>query len=1263
MSSQNPEEYEDHQHRRRTSSRKSTPASMSMRSRRPRMDELREDIEHGNDSAIDSDTDSGADSDHGHADCHDHPDDDPGRAWNHHHQYSSHHRKRTTSGTSRVKMASPSFSADPGYSHASSHIRTGSKSMHRNVPSNLASSATSTSGPSASSTKHRTKSSSSRSKAEPETSGRRRKSSSSKSVSNSAALNSDQGPPVFTSPHSRSERRSHQRRRHESRYHDDDSNTPDHSDDEEDKQGVDYVKDNVNLSRLNIDPAINVDSDAEKCNSSEDETNRPLLTAGDDEKKTEDEVFDNHPNGSKDDGTADDADVADGDAEDVSETDESPEDTQPTDTESQPEDHDKQLISVDPNVLESAIEAAAAAKQKDAQNKDSSKGSRHRSARKNSSSKKRCDEDLEPNHAKPPRAPSPPVSHAAESDIDEYASESEPAFHNKGHSRRTSSRSIGKSSSRRPTSENFSRPTIIDPPLSHPMAVPMGMPTSQRLRRSRRSNGEWVEHDITGSLGSDHRGSFSRAPRPPADSFSRRPTSGSFERGWNPHTESGNSYMSQSPSNGAAMESDSEDENANPDHDAQPYPSPRRSSRHRNSHSQHSSTPPKPKFRRQSVHDRSSREPSSRSGLPPAPDFPPTSSEGFSSRRPHHPPRTISGSSGRNMEVPMPPVPHPQDGNGEKRRRPSYSGVRPGTSSQQRSNSAIPEESDTEINYSNARRPSMHDESSTPRSSARRGSDRHSKPPPLSNQYLPPVPLVPGETPDASDGYDDSLPKPTATELDYADADNQDCDSSTDFPEDMDTLAPDHPFLKTREKLNTSILRHFRQHYNNGPMRSPLNSRFETPTRRPRGGSRVDEIQHEAEDGFFGNQSPTGRRRSTPSGLRGFACPFTKHNPQQFAGCGGFVFDNMKEVGKHLRWCHRNTISCPRCMKTFPNQRERDDHSKEDPPCLARSERRHNGLEREARQRISNIIDNNAQNEHKQYMSVYKVIFPNHGPPESPYIDEIILRDLTAFKEWFNRHGEELIYSYLAKKHLLHSHGNRSLDDDLRTFKRSMCENGCYLLYNDWLDHSEGNDVFAQGPDLSWVGSNDASSSGFSPRTPLTAGTSWGSSGPAPQASGGVGAGVNGGREPCASRDSTGQYTPTVPSNRRSSSNFEERYDHSRGTPRRQSISRGITIPPGPGASPKGVFGRSSQPPLTPQGPVYGHDDEYMAASGGGMAGMGLGMNINSGPGGYYGETMGVFDGLGSMPMGGNLNMNMAAEEYMNNGYFSGHGYKARYPR
>ncbi|PHH51654.1 hypothetical protein CFIMG_004462RA [Ceratocystis fimbriata CBS 114723] len=1276
MSSRSPEEHEEQHRRRASGGRKSTSASMNTKPHRFRVDYLKDDLDNGNNSAIDSDTDSATDSGHRDVGYRSHRESDPNRSWKSHghHHPQSHHRKRTTSSTSRTKMTATSSSTDPAYPNPPSHVRAGSKSMHR-TPGTLSglSGSSSNPGPSSSSKKNRTKSSSGRSKGESEpSSSHRRKSTSAKHASTTE--NSDHVPSARYPSPSRHERHSQRRRRHGSRH--EEENAGIESSEDDDQSVVSIGDADTKLDQLNINPEISSESDGEKSNLSGDESkDRPLLTAGHEDEQAKEDAAGHKTNaGNQENGN------------DYSQ------DTQPTDTESQPDNENKQLVSVDPDRLEAGIEAATA-KEKEAQSKDSYKKSRHRSTRKNSRSvhePMNFGSDIE--SGPKPKVPSPPASNlgtnndTAESDTHGDASDSEAILRNKGHSRKTSNRSNGKSSSRRPTStsEGYIRPSCMES-MTRPVAVPPGAtPTSERRRRSRLSTGDWVEYEPSGSIGSDHRGSFSRGSRPSNEFFPRRSSgSGSYEnnrerdRSWNPHAGSGNSYMSQSPGNGVAMESDSDDGYANGDHSEQVHPSPHRSSRHRASHSQHSSTPPKPHFRRQSVVDRS-RESSGRPSLPIAPEVPSPPQEGFSSRRPHAPTRTVSNSSSHNIEAPSPPLSQSQSSglnNSDKRRRPSYNGVRPGTSSQQRSNSAIPEESDSELNYIRLRRPSMHDEGSATRP-ARRGSDRHTRPP-LSSMHttrpptVPTVPTVHEDTPEVSDGYDEFGINPAATELD-GHSDNQDAESSTEFPEDMEMITEDHKFLKTREKLSGLLLQQFHAWCNGGPVRSPLGGRFEgSSSRRARGSFRVEEIQHEAEEGFSGGQSASTRRRSMPSIDPAFACPFTKYNPPQFAGCGGFVLNDMHDVEKHLKWCHRNTISCPRCMKTFASHLARDNHSKEDPPCPARSERRHSGLKPQVRHRIYNIVDEGRGNDFQKYMAVYQVIFPSSELPESPYIDGDILRDLKMFKEWFSRHGEDIIQNYLAKKHLLSSHEGSELEKDLRIFNRTMCENGCYMLYNEWLEGSGNNNAFMQGSESPWTGTNDGSSNGFSPRTPLTAGTSWNSSCPLPQgSSGGVSSAGNGSREG-SMRDSGGQYTPTVPSNRRSASGFDERYDHARAAPRRQSISRNMTIPPGPVLSPQAAFGRSGQPGLTPQGPaLYMHEDEYMPSPGVNMPGMpgigngmGLGMNMNSGPGPYY-ETLGVFDGMGSLPMGGNLNMNMAAEEYRDNGYFPGRSqHQSRYQR
>lgn len=90
---------------------------------------------------------------------------------------------------------------------------------------------------------------------------------------------------------------------------------------------------------------------------------------------------------------------------------------------------------------------------------------------------------------------------------------------------------------------------------------------------------------------------------------------------------------------------------------------------------------------------------------------------------------------------------------------------------------------------------------------------------------------------------------------------------------------------------------------------------------------------------------------------------------------------------EHLYRCHaQQSLSCPRCVAAFENQKDLDDHLRSLEPCKVAN--RKDGLQQtispEQMDKLKKRKGLYGQSDVQKWFEIWHVLFPGHHPPESP---------------------------------------------------------------------------------------------------------------------------------------------------------------------------------------------------------------------------------------------------------------------------------------
>lgn len=125
------------------------------------------------------------------------------------------------------------------------------------------------------------------------------------------------------------------------------------------------------------------------------------------------------------------------------------------------------------------------------------------------------------------------------------------------------------------------------------------------------------------------------------------------------------------------------------------------------------------------------------------------------------------------------------------------------------------------------------------------------------------------------------------------------------------------------------------------------------------------------------------------SGSSKFACPFFKRDPSRYQNsrsCTGPGWSSVRRTKEHLYRNHQ-AIYCPRCYRTFEDEKVRDSHLKKE-PCARRSAAfKPEGLDPEQVKQLRRKKREKERPEAEKWLEMYRIAFPDDTDIPSPYYD------------------------------------------------------------------------------------------------------------------------------------------------------------------------------------------------------------------------------------------------------------------------------------
>ncbi|KAH6885875.1 hypothetical protein B0T10DRAFT_550388 [Thelonectria olida] len=161
------------------------------------------------------------------------------------------------------------------------------------------------------------------------------------------------------------------------------------------------------------------------------------------------------------------------------------------------------------------------------------------------------------------------------------------------------------------------------------------------------------------------------------------------------------------------------------------------------------------------------------------------------------------------------------------------------------------------------------------------------------------------------------------------------------------------------------------------------------------GAGNGDDSNEKDEDDGLGHQKRLRADKNPPS-LK-FACPFFKHDRIRYGGtdwnwCWISGWPTVHRVKEHLYRRHKVSDSpeyeCNRCFEAFNSASVLKDHQRAPDPCQLRDQVHREGIDQEKEQALRRRKHHNGKStEEKDWVEVYKILFPEARKIPSPYYE------------------------------------------------------------------------------------------------------------------------------------------------------------------------------------------------------------------------------------------------------------------------------------
>ncbi|KAI0532307.1 hypothetical protein GGR58DRAFT_188566 [Xylaria digitata] len=147
-----------------------------------------------------------------------------------------------------------------------------------------------------------------------------------------------------------------------------------------------------------------------------------------------------------------------------------------------------------------------------------------------------------------------------------------------------------------------------------------------------------------------------------------------------------------------------------------------------------------------------------------------------------------------------------------------------------------------------------------------------------------------------------------------------------------------------------------------------------------------------------------------------FACPFYKNDPQRHQICSKYTLRRIKDVKQHIYRHHcKPELYCPRCSQNFKCSNERDNHIRE-AGCEIKEMPSSDGIISENQKKELKDCGGRGTTKVKQWMELWKVIFPGANEPRSPYIGNDQAELLACLRRFWDGNANQILSASLGEQ-------------------------------------------------------------------------------------------------------------------------------------------------------------------------------------------------------------------------------------------------------
>ncbi|KAL6865535.1 hypothetical protein ACO1O0_001629 [Amphichorda felina] len=205
------------------------------------------------------------------------------------------------------------------------------------------------------------------------------------------------------------------------------------------------------------------------------------------------------------------------------------------------------------------------------------------------------------------------------------------------------------------------------------------------------------------------------------------------------------------------------------------------------------------------------------------------------------------------------------------------------------------------------------------------------------------------------------------------------------------------------------------------------------------------------EDGDGDDEPPRKRQTAANNPKVGpryiLACPFAKRHPSKYRHCYAFVISRIQDVKQHLWRHHQMPIYCRRCRDTFKTEEELDEHATSVVSCEIRQVPVFEGVTMEQVMQLKRTRAPANKSIEEQWYGIYKVLFPDHPLPSSPFIEPGLGHELIGFMDLMYQRGPQIIQNTIRAQAL--RAGGYDHDHSAALLEASILD-GLRTIANEW---------------------------------------------------------------------------------------------------------------------------------------------------------------------------------------------------------------------